>query len=75
MSTVSKRALMARINRKLARDGQRLHETRANSRWLNDLGYFYIVDDRNYLVATWLDLKELGREERVLRDGESVALD
>ena len=66
---------MARINRKLAREGQRLHETRANSRRLNDLGYFYIVDDSNYVVAYRVELEELGREERVLRDGDSVALD
>lgn len=38
--------LIARINRRLSRRGEKLHKTRA--RWVNDLGQYHVIDDRNY---------------------------
>jgi hypothetical protein len=71
--SITYRALIQRINRKLAADDEQLKATRGD-RWRSDLGDYYIVNvNRNNLVAQHVDPVELGRELGVLRPWEEVA--
>jgi hypothetical protein len=71
---VSERALAARINRALAKQGQTLRRCRADSRWHRELGDYYAIDvDRNTCADTDIDLEALGREMGVLREFEKLA--
>ena len=71
--TVSERAVIARINRALAKDGEALRKTRADSRWISDLGYYYIIDTNlNTITAQHLSLSELARELNVLKPWEAL---
>jgi hypothetical protein len=70
--TVSKAALMARINRRLAKDGQRLYVNRG-VRWNNDLGNFYVLNLRPQQVLSSHDnLEDLGRQMEVLQPFEKL---
>jgi len=70
---VSDRALMARINRKLAKEGQKLKKTQPTSKWASELGEFYIVDEKlNTIDATHVDLEKLASELSVLKAGERI---
>jgi len=69
---VSKRALIQRINRRLVRDGEKLHATRGQRASL-DLGEFYVIDVyRNFVAQKDVDLEELGRELKVLSPWEKL---
>jgi hypothetical protein len=69
---VSLRALLQRINRKLAAQEECLKATRGE-RGRHDLGDYYIVDvRRNFVVATHQDPETLGRELGALRPWEAV---
>ena len=74
---VSERALAQRINRRLARDGERLCRQRglrgdmAGFRW-PELGEYYITDDRNCIVAQEVSVETIGRELGVLQPHERV---
>ena len=70
---VTTRALIARINRKLAADLQAVRTTRgAGARY--DVGEHYIIDHRKgWAVETHVDLEDLGRELGVLATFERVA--
>ena len=60
---VSERALFARVNRKLAKEGQMLRRCKESSRAFSDLGYLYIVDTHsNTIIALNCDLENLARE-------------
>lgn len=53
---VSERALVARINRVLAREGERLRKCRTDSRSFPTLGNYYIVHlPRNLIVNYSID--------------------
>lgn len=69
--TVSERAVIARINRALAKDGEALRKTRADSRWKSDLGHYYIVKN-NFITSKHYNLGELARELNVLKPWEVV---
>ena len=73
---VTEQALIRRINRKLAREGQfgaQLHKYRGG-RWLVDLGNFYVIDrDTGGLVQAHVDLEELAREVGALAKSEKLA--
>jgi hypothetical protein len=71
---VSERALIERINRKLARDGQKLKTSRS-ARAECDLGRHFVIDtSRNCVVERDVRLRELGGELGVLRhDGVVVS--
>jgi hypothetical protein len=74
MRNVSMKALIARINRKLAScdDGWERVRTRRGSRW-SELGRYYAINvSGNYLTAKDIDPETWGRELRVLLPGESV---
>lgn len=70
---VSERALFARINRKLAKDGQVLRKCKQDSTWHGELGNYYIVDaNKNFIAAKDCDLKVLGREVGCLSEWEQL---
>ena len=72
MSTVTSNALVKRINRKLAPEGELLRTTRGQ-RAIQDLGHHYILDIYTNGVLAWhCDLEELGRELGVLKAYEGV---
>ena len=71
---VSERALFARVNRKLAQEGETLRRSRADSRWLNETGALYVVDlRRNTIVAMHIDLAAYAAELGVLKPYEQLA--
>lgn len=68
---VSLRALVARINRKLAPD-EMLKATRGE-RWRDELGDFYLVDlDANAVMAKHVDPESYGRKLGVLKAWERL---
>lgn len=74
LTPVPHTAVIARINRRLSKDGRILRTSRPNSRWLSDNGNFYIVDiDLNSIVAQHVCLDSLAIDERVLADHEYLA--
>ncbi len=74
MQNITERSLLARIKRRLSHDDLVIRKTRENSRWLNDLGYYHMIDvRRNALVGTHISLEEQAREEGVLKPAEVVA--
>lgn len=55
-------ALVKRINRRLAHDGQRLRTTRGVRMFL-DVGDHYVIDvDGNYVVDKFVDVEELAHQ-------------
>ena len=72
MTVLSENALRARINRKLAHEGERVVTPRYGSQSWLEYGPHFIVDDRNNLQAWSCDLENLGRELGVLRPGETL---
>jgi hypothetical protein len=72
-TTVSEQALIARINRKLAKEGSKMKRCRENSKDFTTLGYFYTVDlMRNTIEDYNLDLAKYGKELDVLADYEEM---
>lgn len=72
--SVTERALLARLTRALAKDGEILRKCRADSRWYHDLGDYFIVDvTMNTIIQKNVDLTELGREKGLLKQYEQVA--
>jgi hypothetical protein len=68
---VSVRALIQRINRKLAPEGEALRTTRR--RWRSNLGDYYLVDlNRNFVTQQRVNLEALGRELGVLSPWEAL---
>ena len=70
---ISERALFARINRALAKEGETLRRCRPDSRWSNELGYYYALDiSRNAITSKHVDLEDWGREMGVLKPYEKL---
>lgn len=70
--TVTQDAIIKRINRKLAHEGERLVTLRGE-RGVHDLGRHYIVDThQNGIVATHVDIVDLAREMKVIHAIETV---
>jgi hypothetical protein len=61
------RNLASRINRALARDGERLRRCRADSQAFRELGEFYVTNAGDFVTAKHVDLRALARELRVRR--------
>ena len=79
LTTISEKALIARINRRLKHQEEKLFKTRAiysmgqGPYFDGNLGEFYILDTRqNLLVAAHCNLEGLGREMGVLTDHETI---
>ncbi len=76
---VSERALLQRINRRLAADNEVVKKSRpvydqGRPVYSSDLGEFFRINLlRNFLVEGNVDLEALGRELGVLREWESLA--
>lgn len=70
--SVTTRALISRINRRLKRDDQMLCTSRgARNRF--QLGEFFVMDWRhNFIVETHVELEALGRELGALAPHEQV---
>ncbi len=72
MKTVSTEAVVKRINRKLAHEGQQLRKTRPGNDRIA-LGEYYIVDlHTNRLECDDVSLGDLGYSLRVLKPNERV---
>lgn len=70
--SITKRAVIQRINRKLSRDGQQLRASRSE-RGRTDAGDYYIVDlNRKAILATHCDLEKLGRKLEVVAAWERL---
>jgi hypothetical protein len=70
----SRRAVEARVRRRLARDGQALGKCPENSRWRSDLGDYFVTDAATrFTVRTHLCLDDLAREVGALRPTETIA--
>jgi hypothetical protein len=73
MSTITESALKARINRRLAIDGERLLTPREGSSDDVRYGPHYIVDGAKIMQRWNVYLDDLGRELGVLREGEVLS--
>jgi hypothetical protein len=70
---VTARALMQRINRRLAKDeGSRLLTCRETARGFNELGRYYVVNAQNHLAQTDVDLEDLARELDLMKPWETL---
>lgn len=70
---VTERAVVQRVNRKLAAERVRLHKCRDGGRWESQLGTWYVVDlDVNGIAQTHVDLETYARELDVLAAWEAV---
>lgn len=73
---IGRRALVSRINRALAKQGQALRRCRERSRWHRDLGDYYAVAlGSNAIADTRVDPEAKGRELGVLRTSERMVGD
>lgn len=62
-ATVTKRALFARIDRKLQKDGERLRRCKESSKAYADLGDYYVVSgNTNTVIAQHCSLEGLAKE-------------
>ena len=69
MKSITESAVIKRLRRCLVKRGEFL-KTNRSDRWWSDLGSYYIVDDRNVIVASHIDIQALARSEEVLSPGE-----
>jgi hypothetical protein len=72
---VTKRALLQRINRKLAKDGLRVNANRSNAA---ELGAYYLIQGGAHagqVLETGIDLQAKGRELSVLAEWEVLEAD
>lgn len=67
---VSQRALVARIRRKLAKDGEYLKANRSSD--CPELGNWYCIGANNFVTSAHEDLEQLGREIDCLKDFETL---
>jgi hypothetical protein len=70
---VTRRTLIARINRKLAAQGQRLNVSTSNAARA-EMGDFYVGrTDGSGRIRRRVDIEALGRKLGVLAEGETLA--
>lgn len=70
---VSERALVARINRKLATRDEQLKRCRVSTRAYTSLGDYYVIDaNRNNVLLSDVDLESLGRDLHALKPWEKL---
>jgi len=68
---VSERALIARINRRLAKENEKLIVCEETSPSFTDLGRYYVVDlNQNIIGSSNLDLEQVGRDTESLKGYE-----
>jgi hypothetical protein len=71
--TITKRALVRRINRVLAKQNQVLRKTRGGWSTVN-LGEFYILNHYGNVVDHHVDIVWLGQELNVMHESETLAV-
>lgn len=72
MKFINEAALIKRINRKLLlENGQRVRRCPNRSRWINELGRYYICMG-NLIVACHQDLTDLAKDLQVIRSYEAI---
>ena len=59
---ISERALFERIKRKVAKEGLTLHRCRQNSRWFNELGPYYVVNNNHFVGLDANEFQELAKD-------------
>jgi len=70
---VSQRALMSRINRKLAKQDEVLKKSSPNAKFHSTTGDYYIVNTvSNNIIDTSVHIETLGRECGALADFEEL---
>lgn len=70
---VTQSAVISRINRKLAHEGEALKKSRSMRMYL-EVGDFYILNiNGNYIVRHHMDVEDLARELGVLYPFEEIA--
>ena len=70
---VSERALLARLNRKLAAENLTVKKCAESSRWHSNLGDYYCVDMAlNTITASHIGLEGWGREYGCLKGFEEL---
>jgi len=62
MTFINERVIVARINRRLSKAGERLHMCAEKSKWFNDLGRFYATNNSNVICATHIDVEQWAKE-------------
>lgn len=73
---VTERALFARIDRKLAKGGERLRRCKEDARAFSELGSLYIINvNSNTVTAKNCDLEKLGKEIGALEEWEELEKD
>jgi len=72
--SATRRAVEARVRRKLTEEGELLRKTRPGKTWAkHDCGDYYIIDNAtNGVVRTHCDLEDLARELGVLAEGVEI---
>ncbi len=68
--TITERALFARVDRRLKKDGDFLRRCRQDSKAYAELGSYYIVSSNNVVTAQHCSLEGLAKELGVLADWE-----
>lgn len=71
MKSVTESAVIKRLRRCLIKRGEFL-KTNRSERWWSDLGNYYILNDRNVIVASHIDIQALARSEAVLNPSEVI---
>ena len=70
---VSERAIIARINRRLTKQNEKLIICEETSPNFAELGRYYIVDlNQNTITGKWFDIERLGTELKVLKGYEEI---
>jgi hypothetical protein len=70
---VTESAVLARINRRLAYDGERVRRCRTDRRHYYELGDFYKVDiGLNNIIENHVDLRALAMKLGVIQDGNII---
>jgi hypothetical protein len=73
---VSERAILARINRKLAKDQEVLRKCRRDNRSYHQLGDYYRIDVRcNGVVEMDVPLETIAKDLEVLKPWEEIAFE
>lgn len=71
-SPVSERALLARINRKLAAKGERDRMHKAPDRWANSIGRYFIGQTGGVISRQHCDIEKVARELGVMQPFEKL---
>lgn len=73
-SKVTRTALIARVNRRLAKQGESLRQCSENKRDHSRLGDVYVIDlAHNAVIAKNVDLQRFAKKLGALKPGESLA--